>query len=61
MSAPPIGGARFAYADETSSIRQNRARSSHVISLTDDPFVPIRPEATVQETLRKRNGVIGLF
>ena len=44
----------FAYADETSSIRQNRVRPSHVISLTDDPFVPISQLKISQRRKKKK-------
>ena len=41
LSAPPIGGARFAYADETIDFRRVMSRTSHVIQKTAEPTVPI--------------------
>ena len=45
-SAHPIGGARFAYADETSSIRQNRVQTESRQQITADPPVPIKSHTT---------------
>ena len=42
LSAPPIGGARFAYADETIDFRRVLSRTSHVIQKTADTPVPIK-------------------
>ena len=51
MSAPRNLGARFAYADETSSIRQNRVQTKSRQQITADPPVPIKlPSSSKKES-----------